>query len=357
MAKEQFVKIVHFIWSLSTGGAENLVVDLANSQSREHDVILIVGNDLIHYAVKQRLNNQVKFIGIERPENSRNPYWIIKLLMHILAIRPDVIHTHHSNLISLRHLIPFPMVLTVHTTNVHLKDNVKKFAAICCISKAVFQDLSVRYPLLELVQVDNGIEVAAIKGKLDNARGDLRIVQVGRLDHSTKGQDLLVEAIALIKRDIGQQKIQVDFIGDGPSRAHLEALAINKGVVNECRFLGPKPRGEIYETLHTYDLLVQPSRLEGFGLTVAEGMAAKIPVLVSDVEGPMEVIAQGLHGYSFRSGDVESLVLALKQVLNDVGTPKMVDATSRAWAYVRDQYDVNVTADRYVKVYETVSGL
>ncbi|MDA8155868.1 MAG: glycosyltransferase [Actinomycetota bacterium] len=46
-------------------------------------------------------------------------------------------------------------------------------------------------------------------------------------------------------------------------------------------FLGPMNRARIYENLCNYDLLVHPSRYEGFGLTVLEGIAAGLPALAS----------------------------------------------------------------------------
>ena len=55
------------------------------------------------------------------------------------------------------------------------------------------------------------------------------------------------------------------------------------------RFLGKQTQDYVAAHLTDYDLFVQPSRWEGFGLTVAEAMAAGVPVLVSEGQGPAEV--------------------------------------------------------------------
>ena len=54
-------------------------------------------------------------------------------------------------------------------------------------------------------------------------------------------------------------------------------------------FLVKQTQDYVAAHLTDYDLFVQPSRWEGFGLTVAEAMAAGVPVLVSEGQGPAEV--------------------------------------------------------------------
>ena len=60
-----------------------------------------------------------------------------------------------------------------------------------------------------------------------------------------------------------------------------------------------KPQPYIVEHMADYDLLVQPSRWEGFGLTVAEAMAAKVLVSVSEGQGPAEVTCGYFYGWIF----------------------------------------------------------
>ena len=101
--------------------------------------------------------------------------------------------------------------------------------------------------------------------------------------------------------------------------------------------------------LKDYDLLVQPSIYEGFGLTVAEAMAAQLPVLVSDIEGPMEIIDQGKYGLFFKANDQESLANALSGILERGFDEHLVED---AMHYVKSKYDVSVTAEKYVNQYQ-----
>ena len=75
----------------------------------------------------------------------------------------------------------------------------------------------------------------------------------------------------------------------------------NLHLENEVVFEGLKDQSWVYQNLCNYDLFIQPSRYEGFGLTVAEAIAAKVPVLVSNIEGPLEIIDGGRLGMSFEN--------------------------------------------------------
>ena len=87
--------------------------------------------------------------------------------------------------------------------------------------------------------------------------------------------------------------MSVAFIGEGDSRTFLEKMSADLNVADRVDFLGLKDRDYIYQHLCDYDLMCHPSRFEGFGLTVAEGMVAKLPVLVATGDGPYEIIGQG----------------------------------------------------------------
>ena len=113
-------------------------------------------------------------------------------------------------------------------------------------------------------------------------------------------------------------------------------------------------REDVYASLCEYDVLIQPSRYEGFGLTVAEGMAAGIPVVVSDIEGPMEIIRHGLYGYPFKSDDAAALTTALEEVIADVATERLERQLADARRYVVGEYDLHRASDKYLEVYAEV---
>lgn len=349
------MKVLHFLWALDNGGAENLAIDLANEQSLDNEVTLLVCNSRVDDTVRARISQSVRFVCVGRPEGNRNPYWVLRLLFLIHRIAPDVVHAHSDNLAKLSKFISAKLVLTVHATHIQLTSAASRFSLVCCISKAVLQDVRNRYPKLKVLQVNNGVITSQIATGGRQRAATVRGIQVSRLVHEIKGQDLLIKALAIVNALPKQPKLEIDFVGDGPSSAYLKALAVDVGVSEYCHFVGAMSRGDVYQNLCSYDLLVQPSRYEGFGLTVAEGMAAGISVVVSDVEGPMEIINDGEYGYHFKWGDAVSLANTLSRAIAEMDSPNGVLTREAAKKHATSSYDLRLTSKHYCQIYREVA--
>jgi glycosyltransferase involved in cell wall biosynthesis len=280
----------------------------------------------------------------------------MRLHRMLKQIKPDIIHAHLDSFIRLLKYIGVPRVLTLHTTGMPLIPQVNQYDAVYCISDAVRRDVEKRYPGISTRVIPNGINFANMTQKASYGNKPFRLVQVSRLDHQQKGQDILLRAVKKVNDTLGDGQVTLDLIGEGPSKEFLLSLSEELGLEN-CRFLGLRSRSDVYENLHNYDLLVQPSRIEGFGLTVVEAMAAGLPVLVSDIEGPMEVIARGRYGYFFRSEDVDDCAKQILEIMRLSASPSFANDCKAAEQYAKRTYDVATTAKLYVKDYSRVVTL
>lgn len=352
------MKVLHFLWALDNGGAENLVVDIANEQAVFHDVTLVVANNRIDSIVRDRLSPNVRLMELGRQPSTRSLLFFLRLLLGFLKASPDVVHVHSPNAFFLRLVSFCPVILTVHDVNVRLGPLPSLFKRICCISEAVFNDVSVRYSHLGVVRVDNGISVSSISTKRNGSRSSgkvIRLVQVSRLVHQKKGQDVLLKAISIVNSRNQSYKVVVDFFGDGPSKPFLLGLADELGVQDCCEFLGSVTRSDLYTSLCSYDALVQPSIYEGFGLTVIEAMAAELPVIVSDIDGPMELVGNGEFGYHFSSGDPNSLAEKIESFVRDLRSAKCLERVAKAKDRVLEKYDIGITVRKYDDLYKEVA--
>ncbi len=104
-----------------------------------------------------------------------------------------------------------------------------------------------------------------------------------------------------------EPKLPVRFIGSGPEASALERLAVELGV--SCAIESGLPDGDVVTAYRTAEVVVCPSRFEGFGLTPLEAIACGTPVVVSDIPPHREWL--GTAPYFFTLDDDDGLVAAI----------------------------------------------
>ena len=181
--------------------------------------------------------------------------------------------------------------------------------------------------------------------------GKLHFIQVSRLDIAQKGQDILLKALGIVKADFRIDNFMMHFVGNGADEEKLKMMTRELGIESNVVFEGLKDQMWVYSNLCNFDLFIQPSRFEGFGLTVAEAIAAKVPVLVSNIEGPLEIIDGGRLGMTFENENSLDCAEKIVAFMHDGRNENQVEA---AYEYVKDNYDVSLTAQKYIEVYKSV---
>lgn len=348
------MKILHLIWSFSTGGAETMLVDIMNEQSKCEEIHLIIVNNIYNKGVLDNISKQVKVHFINRKPGSRNLIPILKLNILISKIKPDIIHCHNFEMVQIlfRKLIHSKIFLTVHGIGVSVKYH-SKYDKIFAISKAVQKDIKMNSGL-DASLVYNGINFDRMKRKEDYNFDLFHIVQVSRLDHNKKGQDILIKALNILVNKKNLKNIHVDFIGEGKSLEYLTELVSKYNLDEYVEFLGLKDREYIYDHLKDYNLLVQPSIYEGFALTVIEGFAAGLPVLVSNIHGPMEIIQSGKFGYYFQVSNEEDCADKILMIMHEYEKKDFKDKMEINYEFAKNQFDVRITAKNYIDEYRKV---
>jgi glycosyltransferase involved in cell wall biosynthesis len=343
--------ILHIIFSFTIGGAETMLVDIMNEQSKTQRVQLLIINDTVNKHLIANINKEIVIHYLKRKPGSRNPFPIMKFNFWVFKINPEVIHFHNDTGINLLRIKTKAVTcLTIHDVNISLL-NFYKYKKLFSISNAVQEDVLTRGKM-KSVLVYNGIKFEDIEfnsclDKVDK----FKIVQISRLDYQKKGQHILLKAICILVKQKAMTNIQLDLIGEGESLEYLKILAKQLNIEKHINFLGMKSRKFIYTELKNYQLLVQPSLYEGFGLTVVEGIAAKIPVLVSDIEGPMEIIDKGRYGWFFKKGDVKECAEKLSEIINDYHTVKNSNRINEAYNYAKVNFNIINTAQNYLNNY------
>src|SRR5262249_38365544 len=100
--------------------------------------------------------------------------------------------------------------------------------------------------------------------------------------------------------------------GDGRLRGALEAQAKQLGVADRVSFLGT--RRDVADILAALDAYAMPSLWEGLSLALLEAMAARLPVIASDVGGVSQVAGDGAGCLRVPPADVAALAAAIRRL-------------------------------------------
>jgi glycosyltransferase involved in cell wall biosynthesis len=136
------------------------------------------------------------------------------------------------------------------------------------------------------------------------------VLAVGRIEPS-KRMDLLVEAIARLPG------VRLVIAGSGTGLATVQARIAALGVADRVELRGFVDEDEKVRLMQTADVFASASEKEGWGLSVLEAAACRVPTVASDVQGLRDAVEDGVTGLLARSGDAASFARAIARLLDD----------------------------------------
>jgi L-malate glycosyltransferase len=166
-------------------------------------------------------------------------------------------------------------------------------------------------PLNTFYRADS-VERAAVRREIGLDENALAIIQVARLDH-LKDHRTAIRTIARVVAQCPHAKLVL--VGEGPERGAIEAEIARLGVGEHVRLLGL--RQDVARLLAAADVCLLTSISEGIPLTLIEAMAARLPVVATNVGGVDEVVDAPRTGLLGPSGDDEALATAVLELAAD----------------------------------------
>ena len=172
----------------------------------------------------------------------------------------------------------------------------------------------------------------------------LRVIYVGRVEDGQKGVLWLPE---ILERAIAAgANVGLTVAGDGPDLATLTNAVSQRGLRSRVRSIGQFPPDCLQPLLKSHDVLLLPSRLEGFGYVLLEAMAAGCVPVASRIHGVTDfVIQDGRTGFLFPVGSVRAAAKHLARLASDPAL--LAAASAAALADVRARFSVAQQAERY----------
>ncbi len=207
---------------------------------------------------------------------------------------------------------------------------------IVCVSESVRSQFDASFlARVPTIVVHSGADLGefhALDRSTDDSQArEFRILCVGRL-LPWKGQDLLLDALALLPAHIGRLHVRIvgsEFGGAGELTANLRRKAASLALHISVEFAGESRR--VVDHYAWADAVVVPSRKpEPFGKVVIEGMAAGCVVIASGHGGPAEVIENGITGLLFEPGSPEDLARALTEVMLSIALRRKLATAGRS---------------------------
>lgn len=165
-----------------------------------------------------------------------------------------------------------------------------------------------------------------------------------------KGHKDLIEAISLLPR-VARTNVQLICVGAGiAQRQDLIALTSQYQLDAHVKWLGS--RKDVFRIFSDSDIGVLPSHEEGFSNAILEGMAAGLPMVVTDVGGNAEAVIDGETGFVVPSKDPQALATALERLIGDAKLRESMGQAGRQ--RVEERFSLDSCVDAYESLFYEV---
>lgn len=177
-----------------------------------------------------------------------------------------------------------------------------------------------------------------------------KILFFGRFLASKGIQTLIDAAPAVLEKNIDAAFV---FAGAGNAE-HWKKMAVQKGIAENCIFLGQVAHQNVPFLLNASSIVVLPSFGESLPLTILEAMSCGKPVVATEVGGIPEVISNGKDGLLFAKGDSAALSAKILRLLDDGALAGRIGKNARKT--VEENFTIKkmaeLTLDAYKKTLE-----
>lgn len=372
--------ILYLTSGLYFGGAQNIVVGLAEEAvARGHEASILTvcpGNDY-----EDRLQAAgIPLYSIEY-EGSFSPQKLLdlvrcrrNLLKEVRALSPDIVHVHlfipKLLLFGVHDAAGVPVVLTEQdnspwwrrkgivaaTKRIVDRMFVHRTAQFTvAISQSVKDDLIsyLNAPKEQVSVIYNFFSEPASgipsKGSQTLDDGMFKLFMITRLVREKKGLDTALDIMQSLQQKNSHVRLVV--VGDGPDREWMEQESKRRGLAHLVEFRGYKR--DVWAQYAEADVLLMPSRWEGFGITASEAAAVGVPVVGSRVGGLQEVIIDDQTGFTCEPEDVQQFVDSVERLISD---PALLQKMSEAATDASSRFRQDQSFVSYEKVYRLVAA-
>ena len=360
------MKIVLLVHSLRKGGAERVVLEIAEGlKNNGHNVNIItwINEDSFKYEYpnieRKYLLDKNNYLGLRSIPKS-----ILLLRKAIRKYKPDIIHIHSPNIALLFSfsLIKIPAVHVIHGYGKIAKEEknitsyilnyidiitslftIRNFVVVSKSMELCAKDYFY-FKFFNFFIIVNGIDINKFKYKdIDNNTNNINIIMIGTICQN-KGQDHALKVIDILNNN--NYKFNLTIVGDGPDLDKLKFLISESKFCNLIQII-PKA-DNINELLHESDILWVFSKSEAMPLVVLEAMASGVVVVGYNVRGVNDAIKNEVTGLLTEYMNYQKIAESTMYFVKNKFERKQFSKNARN--YIESNFSLNTMVLEYEKL-------
>jgi len=362
------IKVLQITHDLNIGGLQRVVVDLAIHLDQE---IFHVGVLCLREKgplTRELEEKNIPVFSISHRKVKTDFLTFAKAYSIIRQFKPDVVHTHNTQPFIDGTMAAFlaRVPVKVHTDHARNFPDKKRYMfaewifshmsdRLIAVSEHTKNNL-IKFEKIGASKIDvihNGIDGNKFKLTFDvnekkkqfGVLDRYPIVGLGVRITKQKGITHLIRAVSMLIDTLPDTCLLI--AGDGPLQNSLKQEAVELGVAEHIRFVGPQ--NNMNDILQIIDIFALPSLWEGLPLVILEAMAAKKPIIATNVGGNTEVIKDNLNGILV---DPERPDLLADAIISLAGNKTLMEQiANNAYSSYEKNYSVSAMAGKYMKLY------
>ncbi|HBS47624.1 TPA: hypothetical protein DEO28_04650 [Candidatus Dependentiae bacterium] len=376
------MRVVHFITSLKIGGAEaalyNLLKNFDHTQNEHIIIYFYMGENF----------NKIKQLGIKTYKidgliSIYDPFALIKILLLIKKLKPDVLHTAlwSANILGriVAKLLNIPVICDYHGNvssqsklrNLLEQKTIKIPTYFVAVSKSVKKDFEETLTskcnkklqntiLQKLILIQNGIDMDSIMQQIctNNINrksfgfdeNDFVIGTVGRLEPIKSYNILLLAFAEFIKKlpSENHTNIKLCIVGGGSEMENLKKLAEKLNIAKNIYFTGMQANS--FNFYPNFDCFALSSQSEGLSIALLEALSFGLPIITTHSNTEHDVIVNGKNGFLIKINDFKDLAEKLFLLYYNPNLKNRMKAENIALA--NRNFDIKASAKLFESLYQ-----
>lgn len=374
MVKNKKITVMQIIHSLHIGGAEKVLVNIANLANKDNFNIIVCCIKEKGVLAEQLEQNGIKVILVPKIGRSKYTKIIQGLRSVIKDHKPDIIHTHGD--IALIDLGPvylldglfrkFPRwIHTFHFGNYpHIKKRylysqaifskfVNRLIAVSD-SQKVSLEKCMKIPEDKIQVIHNGVnknpyidDESIIQSKKKELGLDDNLILIGCIAVLTEQKGIIYLLNSVQSVVTKYENVRFLIIGGGPLQEELEQRVVTLGLEKYIIFSGW--RDDALQLFSILDIFVMPSLWEAFSVVLIEAMAARRKIVATDVADNRRIIDSGKSGIIVPAMSSEAITCALIEVLEN--NENYNEMGKEAYSLFSENYTVDKMISKYEQLF------